>query len=88
MAGNVLGSRLRERRIELGLSQRALGMRLGVSRALIVQLEDGRSPWRGLWRRLAIELDLDEAELVRDGRSDGPARSRGLSDARRSELDQ
>lgn len=60
------GRRARERRLELGLSQEALGARAGLDRTYIGGIERGE---RNLSLvnvvRLAHALEIDAAELVR-----------------------
>ena len=63
------GNRLRAMRIAKGLSQRALGERVGVSFTYISKVENGKLdfgdyPSEDLIRRLAAALDADEEELL------------------------
>ncbi len=63
------GDRVRELRTAMGLSQRALGERVGVSFTYISKVENGKLdfgdyPSEDLIRRLAAALDADEEELL------------------------
>ena len=63
------GNRLRGMRTAKGLSQRALGERVGVSFTYISKVENGKLdfgdyPSEDLIRRLAAALDTDEEELL------------------------
>jgi len=63
------GNRLRAMRTAKGLSQRALGERVGVSFTYISKVENGKLdfgdyPSEDLIRRLAAALDADEEELL------------------------
>jgi transcriptional regulator with XRE-family HTH domain len=63
------GNRLRAMRTAKGLSQRALGGRVGVSFTYISKVENGKLdfgdyPSEDLIRRLAAALDADEEELL------------------------
>ena len=63
------GNRLRAMRTARGLSQRALGERVGVSFTYISKVENGKLdfgdyPSEDLIRRLAAALDADEEELL------------------------
>ena len=63
------GNRLRAMRTAKGLSQRALGERVGVSFTYISKVENGKLdfgdyPSEDLIRRLAAALDTDEEELL------------------------
>ena len=63
------GNRLRAMRTAKGLSQRALGERVGVSFTYISKVENGKLdfgdyPSEDLIRRLATALDADEEELL------------------------
>ena len=63
------GNRLRAMRIAKGLSQRALGERVGVSFTYISKVENGKLdfgdyPSEDLIRRLAAALDADEEDLL------------------------
>ena len=63
------GDRVRELRTQRGLSQRALGERVGVSFTYISKVENGKLdfgdyPSEDLIRRLAAALDADEEELL------------------------
>ena len=61
-----LSGMIKQRRTELGLSQRALAKRVGVSDAYITQLETREriNPSLGVLRRLAKALKVSLAELV------------------------
>lgn len=63
------GDRVRTLRTAMGLSQRALGERVGVSFTYISKVENGKLdfgdyPSEDLIRRLAAALDADEEELL------------------------
>ena len=63
------GDRVRELRTAMGLSQRALGERVGVSFTYISKVENGKLdfgdyPSEDLIRRLAAALAADEEELL------------------------
>ncbi len=63
------GDRVRALRTAMGLSQRALGERVGVSFTYISKVENGKLdfgdyPSEDLIRRLAAALDADEEELL------------------------
>jgi HTH-type transcriptional regulator, competence development regulator len=63
------GDRVRALRSAMGLSQRALGERVGVSFTYISKVENGKLdfgdyPSEDLIRRLAAALDADEEELL------------------------
>ena len=63
------GHRVRELRTQRGLSQRALGERVGVSFTYISKVENGKLdfgdyPSEALISRLAAALDADEDELL------------------------
>jgi len=63
------GNRLRAMRTAKGLSQRALGERVGVSFTYISKVENGKLdfgdyPSEDLIRRLAAALDTDKEELL------------------------
>ena len=63
------GDRVRALRTAMGLSQRALGERAGVSFTYISKVENGKLdfgdyPSEDLIRRLAAALDADEEELL------------------------
>ena len=63
------GNRLRAMRTAKGLSQRALGERVGVSFTYISKVENGKLdfgdyPSEDLIRRLAAALNADEEELL------------------------
>ena len=63
------GDRIRELRTEMGLSQRMLGERVGVSFTYVSKVENGKLdfgdyPSEDLIRRLAAALDADEEELL------------------------
>jgi transcriptional regulator with XRE-family HTH domain len=63
------GNRLRAMRTAKGLSQRALGERVGVSFTYISKVENGKLdfgnyPSEDLIHRLAAALDADEEELL------------------------
>ncbi len=55
-----IGERLRQRRTDLGLSQRELAKRIGVRQATISDIESGRQKETstGVARRLAFELGV------------------------------
>ena len=61
-----LSGMIKKRRTELGLSQRALAKRVGVSDAYITQLETREriNPSLDVLRRLAKALKVSVAELV------------------------
>jgi transcriptional regulator with XRE-family HTH domain len=61
-----LSRTIKKRRTELGLSQRALSKRVGVSDAYITQLETREriNPSLDVLRRLAKALKVSVAELV------------------------
>lgn len=61
-----LSGMIKQRRTELGLSQRALAQRVGVSDAYITQLETrGRiNPSLAVLKKLAKALKVSVAELV------------------------
>jgi transcriptional regulator with XRE-family HTH domain len=63
------GDRVRELRTAQGLSQRALGQRVGVSFTYLSKVENGKMdfgdyPSEALIRRLAAALDADEGDLL------------------------
>lgn len=59
-----LGPRIRERRLELGLSLREFARRVGVSPPFVTDLEAGRrNPSAEILSRIASALDLPTAEL-------------------------
>jgi transcriptional regulator with XRE-family HTH domain len=62
---NRIGLRLTRRRQELGLSQRALAARLGITSANVTRIENGQQNVTigTLWR-LAAELDMTVEELI------------------------
>lgn len=61
-----IGERLREERINAGLSQRELARRVGLSASLISQLESGQSkPSVGTLYAIVTELDLSLDRLIR-----------------------
>lgn len=60
------GRRIRDQRLELGLSQEALALKAGINRTYIGSLESGqRNPSLDNISRLAIALKIDAADLVR-----------------------
>jgi transcriptional regulator with XRE-family HTH domain len=59
-----LGPRIRERRLELGLSLREFARRVGVSPPFVTDLEAGRrNPSAEILGRIAAVLDLPGSEL-------------------------
>lgn len=78
---HVLGPRVRERRLELGLSVRALAARAGVSPAYVSAIESERNPSTGrapvvslaVAGRLADALELEVEALVGAGGAHGHA---------------
>lgn len=61
-----LGWVVRERRIELGMSQERLAGTAGINRSYIGDIERGaRNPALGTLVKLARALELDVAELIR-----------------------
>ena len=72
-----IGVRIRDRRLELGLSQRGLARRMSVSRGLVTQLEGGRPAWPGLRIRLAEALDVPSDALFAPDVPGGLERSAG-----------
>lgn len=61
----AFGQRIRERRVELGLSQEALADRAGLHRTYVSAVERGiRNLTLTSILRLAVALDLDPAKLV------------------------
>jgi transcriptional regulator with XRE-family HTH domain len=68
--------RLRERRVEVGLSARALGLAIGKGNSYVQSLESGLRgrdlPDYGTIVKLAQKLDCDPEWLAR-GRGQGPA---------------
>lgn len=61
-----IGERLRQERVNAGLSQRELARRLGVSASLISQLESGLSkPSVGTLYALVTELDVSLDRIIR-----------------------
>jgi transcriptional regulator with XRE-family HTH domain len=62
---NRIGLRLTRRRQELGLSQRALAGRLGITGANITRIENGQQNVTiGTLHRIATELDMTVEELI------------------------
>ena len=69
-----IGERLRDERVKVGLSQRELARRLGLSASLVSQIESGQSkPSVGTLYAIVTELDLSLDRLMRG--SDFPATS-------------
>lgn len=63
---HVFGQRVRERRVQLGLSQEALAERSGLHRTYVGSLERGERNVALLnIVRLAAALDVDAGELLR-----------------------
>jgi transcriptional regulator with XRE-family HTH domain len=62
-----LSSMIKQRRMELGLTQRALAKRVGVSDAYITQLEtrERSNPSLDVLKKLAKALKVSVAELVK-----------------------
>ena len=67
----VFGQRLRERRLERGLSQKALGQSVGIGRTSIVEYEGGQVPSTEIINKLADLLETSMDYLC--GRTDNPA---------------
>lgn len=67
--------RIRERRAELGWSERELARRLGCSRGMVQQLEAGRPAWPSLRVRVAVVLEVPENELFAPDAPNGHERS-------------
>jgi HTH-type transcriptional regulator, competence development regulator len=75
------GERIRAIRTAKGLSQRALGERVGVSFTYVSKVENGKLdfgdyPSEDLIRRLAVALDADEEELLLAEKIPEPIRRR------------
>ena len=69
-----IGERLRDERVKVGLSQRELARRLGLSASLVSQIESGQSkPSVGTLYAIVTELDLSLDRLMRG--DDYPATS-------------
>jgi transcriptional regulator with XRE-family HTH domain len=59
------GDRVRDSRLNLGLSQEALALDAGINRSYIASLEAGqRNPSLEMMARVAIALQIDLADLV------------------------
>lgn len=71
---SALAERVRQQRVQLGLTQSALAARSGLSLAMIEKVEEDRSPagMRTL-RKLAPALDLDLGDLSKLAASSAPA---------------
>ena len=77
-----LGTEIRDRRVQLGLSVRALAARADISPAYVTALETGNNPSTrrppvpslAVVRRLADALDLDVDALIRAGDAAAPER--------------
>ena len=89
-----LGTEIRDRRLQLGLSVRALAMLADISPAYVTALETGNNPSTrrppvpslAVVRRLADALDLEVDALIRAGDAVGPERGAhvlGTSSTRR-----
>lgn len=63
--GNTTGRRLRELRVNRGLSPEALGNRVGVSGRTIRRIEDGATPTVRSMFLIAAEFDLEVTDLWR-----------------------
>ncbi len=75
-----IGDRLREERVNAGLSQRELARRLGVSASLISQLESGMSkPSVGTLYAIVTELDLSLDKIIRGSDYAGAAGAEAAS---------
>jgi transcriptional regulator with XRE-family HTH domain len=62
----LFGDRVRERRIEIGLTQEGLAHAANINRTYIGSLETGeRNPSLDLIARLALALGCDAADLVK-----------------------
>ena len=81
-------SRIRERREELGYSERELARRLGVSRGMVQQLEAGRPAWPTMKVRVAEALDVAEALLFEQDAPGEPERSADLLPALTAAIDE
>ena len=85
MTATLIGDALRKRRLDAGLSQRALALRSGVPQPNIAAYESGRRiPSTGTRERLAVILDAPNFERLRAVREPiiNAARDRRLSDVR------
>ena len=61
----MIGNALRNARIEAGLSQEELGLRAGVDRSYISEIErDIKSPTIKMFIRLCRELAIKPSELI------------------------
>ena len=61
----AFGARVRQRRLDLGLTQEALADRAGLHRTYVGMVERGdRNPTLGNILRLAAVLEMDPGELV------------------------
>lgn len=71
----ALGERVRERRVDRGVTQEDLAHAAGVHRTYMTHVETGRvNPSLETMARLAVALECDIADLVR-GLQDVPGRS-------------
>ena len=62
----AFGKAVREARLELGLSQEALGFRCGLDRTYVSGIERGvRNPTIWIVRRLAMGLETSASQLLR-----------------------
>jgi transcriptional regulator with XRE-family HTH domain len=65
---DAIGHRLREERVRVGISQRELARRLGLSASLISQLESGQSrPSVGTLYSIVTELGVSLDRVIRGG---------------------
>ena len=63
---DAIGHRLREERVKVGISQRELARRLGLSASLISQLESGQSrPSVGTLYSIVTELGVSLDRVIR-----------------------
>ena len=73
-----IGARIREERVNAGLSQRELARRLGLSASLISQLESGQSkPSVGTLYAIVTELDVSLDRVIRGEEYRRPRQSDG-----------
>ena len=71
-----MGSKIKEYRERLGLSQTQLSLKIGLAQSNLSILENGRRvPWPKVRRDLARVLGVTESELVPSGRKNGTAES-------------